>query len=94
MNFISNPDADVCGTSFHGVTIHQSLGSLLNKLGAPHYEGGDKTQYEWFFTSEDGRVITLYDWKSYTDNPSVWNVGGLNKVDTEMFRSWFNRISG
>ena len=94
MNFHLNPDADVNGTCFHDVTIRCSFATLVKKLGEPHCMGDyeDNIRYEWFFTSEDGKNVTLYDWKSYSDNPTVWNVGGLNKSDTEVFRSWFNRI--
>ena len=92
MNFITSPNADSCGTSFHGVTIRQSLDSLLAKLGKPHYEDGDKTQYEWVFTSEDGRVVTLYDWKSYSTSPSSWHIGGFSKEETQLFANWLTAL--
>lgn len=92
MNFIINPDADINGTSFYEVTINSSFDNLVKKLGEPHCEGSsdDKVRYEWFFTNEAGRPVTLYDWKSYSDNPSVWHVGGLNKEDTLAFKRWIN----
>jgi hypothetical protein len=94
MNFKLNPDANIGGTSFHDVTINHSFDGLVSKLGEPHCVGDyeDKVRYEWFFTSEDGRNVTLYDWKEYSDKPEVWNVGGLNKADTELFKRWFSNL--
>lgn len=92
MNFIANPDANIDGTSFHGVTIRIDYSDLVKILGNPHSEGDGKVQYEWFFHSDNGRVVTLYDWESSGPKPKIWNVGGLIKEDTESFKSWFNRI--
>ena len=94
MNFKLNPDADVNGTSFHDVTINVSFKTLVNKLGEPHCIGDvdDKVRYEWYFTSEDGRNVTLYDWKTYSSSPNFWHIGGLNKEDTVMFKNWINNL--
>lgn len=91
MKFVANPNANVNGTSFHDVVINCSFKHLVNKLGQPHYENhpDDKVRYEWFFTSEDGRAVTLYDWKTYSSAPSLWHVGGLNKEETVLFKNWF-----
>ena len=91
MNFTINPDADINGTSFHDVTINCSFKQLVNKLGEPHcYNSSeDKVRYEWFFTSDNGKVVTLYDWKTYSSAPSLWHVGGLNKQETVLFKNWF-----
>ena len=88
MNFIANPDADINFTSFHGVTLELSYPTMVKLLGQPHYRDGDKTQYEWFFTGEDGNSVTVYDWKSYAEFPNVWNVGGLSKEITQQFKNW------
>lgn len=94
VSFTSNPEADVDGTSFHDVTIRCNFDLLVKKLGEPHSVGSyeDKVRYEWRFTSDDGRNVTLYDWKAYSDKPNIWHVGGLFKPDTEMFRDWFNKL--
>lgn len=91
MNFIANLDADVNGTSFHNVTINCSFKQLVNKLGEPHFQNSseDKVRYEWFFTSDTGKSVTLYDWKTYSSAPNIWHVGGLNKEETVLFRDWF-----
>jgi len=91
MHFIANPDANINGTSFHDVTIKMDYHLMVKCLGEPHFFGGDgdKTQYEWIFTGEDGNSVTVYDWKSYSKYPKVWNLGGMNKEITARFKDWF-----
>jgi hypothetical protein len=94
MNFNQNPDADVNGTSYHDVQIQMKFDWLVALLGKPHRENDceDKVQYEWFFTSEDGQPVTLYDWKSNSTNPNIWNVGGHSYKITSQFRDWLYQL--
>jgi len=94
MNFRPNPNGDVDGTSFHGVTIQESFDFMVKRLGEPHSENhpDDKVRYEWIFFSDDGRAVTIYDWKSGSSRPKIWNVGGLSKEITVLFKEWFNNI--
>jgi hypothetical protein len=94
MNFRPNPNGDVNGTSFHEVTIHESLDFMVKRLGKPHFENGpsDKIRYEWIFFSDDGRAVTVYDWKTGSSKPKIWNVGGLTKEITVLFKEWFNEV--
>lgn len=91
MKFESNPVADISNTSFHDVTIRESFDFMVKMLGEPHSENDpeDKVRYEWIFTNSDGRPVTVYDWKSYSNKPKMWHIGGLNKEDTLQFKQWF-----
>lgn len=51
---------------------------LVERLGEPTFVGGDKTTVEWAIAFDDGKVATVYDWKTY-DTPMGtydWHVGG------------------
>ena len=89
----ANPN-NAHGTSFHDVVIEMSFDDLVKKLGAPHttWGPGDKVQYEWCFQAFDGRPVTVYDWKSYSDKPREWHVGGRDQIDTIRFKAWFDSL--
>ena len=58
----------VSGTSFHDVTIKTSIKALKAVLGEPTYTGDpikDKVQVEWICETQEGNVVTIYDWKEY-----------------------------
>lgn len=51
---------------------------LVERLGEPTFTGDDKTTVEWLIAFEDGKVATVYDWKTY-DTPMRaydWHIGG------------------
>ena len=78
------------GTSFHDVVINSSINELTQLLGEPSYtdnSGEDKVNVEWDCELEDGRVVTIYDWKEYRpigkDEMIEWHIGGYNHIVTE-----------
>jgi hypothetical protein len=100
--FTVNSEADPSGTFLQGhlVTSYQQIVEIL---GEP-IEGGDyKISGEWILTSEEGRVVTLYDWKSThlydQDLPSVeefrqldqheFHIGAADRATAASFQSWF-----
>ncbi len=90
MNFTLDSASNIDGTYFHDVTISVSYDTLIKVLGEPHFENdpSDKSRYEWFFTSDDGKPATLYDWKVYSSNPKIWHVGALDKNTAVSFKNW------
>ena len=77
------------GTSFHDVVINSSINELTQLLGEPSYtdnSGEDKVNVEWDCELEDGRVVTIYDWKEYRpigkDETIEFHIGGFSKLDT------------
>ena len=77
------------GTSFHDVTITTSINELVRVLGEPTYTGDpmeDKVSVEWICETEEGDVVTIYDWKEYRrleDNELVeFHLGGQRKIHT------------
>ncbi len=94
MSYTKMNPSDAHGTSFHDVEIHMPFDRIVEKLGKPHvtYEPGDKVRYEWCFQDIDGRPITVYDWKTYSDKPREWHVGGRTKSHTVQFKAWFDSL--
>jgi hypothetical protein len=93
--YVPTPVVDSSGTSFHGVEILLPFKELVEKLGVPHttYTPGGKVRYEWVFRcQEDGAVVTVYDYKSYSDQPREWHVGGTDLLDTVRFKEWFGDL--
>jgi hypothetical protein len=77
------------GTSFHDVTITTSINELTRLLGEPTYVGDygeDKVTVEWICETEEGDVVTIYDWKEYRsigkDEMVEFHLGGLRKIHT------------
>lgn len=96
MEYVKADPNSAHGTSFHDVEIHMSFDRLVEKLGPPHttYEPGDKVRYEWCFRAKNrsDRPVTVYDWKTYSDKPREWHVGGWDKWDTIEFKRWFDSL--
>lgn len=77
-----NYDLSTSGTFNVGV-LRASFAELVERFGYPqNVSGEDKVRVEWIL-SDNGRVITIYDWKE--DKPveqvKVWSVGGLSTRD-------------
>lgn len=77
------------GTSFHGVTIRSTINILTDALGHAHYfqnTGEDKVNVEWICETENGDVVTIYDWKEGrtigVDEEVEFHLGGHNKLST------------
>ena len=80
------------GTAFWDTVIEAPYDVLVEKLGKPPitYLADEKIQYEWAFKDDQGRVVTVYDWKEYGNRrPSEWHVGGHDRQATEAFKAWF-----
>jgi hypothetical protein len=80
---------DTSGTSFHQVTINTTVNELTRVLGEPDYKGNDgedKINFEWECETEDGDVITIYDWKNYRsiglDEVIEFHLGGRSQIIT------------
>ena len=86
--FKSTPYAEVCGTSFHDVTIKCSLKKLV-KLFGKSVGASDKVTHEWVLTGPDGRVVTVYDYKYNGAIDGYWHVGAYTKETCLLFRDWF-----
>jgi hypothetical protein len=83
----TNKSAD--GTSFFDVTIRSTINILTDALGHPDYyqnTGEDKVNVEWICETENGDVVTIYDWKEYrtigVDEEVEFHLGGYNKQNT------------
>jgi hypothetical protein len=77
------------GTSFHNTTIKTTVNELTRVLGEPSYTGDfseDKVTVEWICETEEGEVVTIYDWKEYRsigkDEKVEFHLGGLRKIHT------------
>ena len=78
------------GTSFHGTEIRTTLGKLIAALGEPQgyfNDGSDKVNIDYDLELEDGRKVTVYDWKEYrqysNDDVIEWHIGGHHKSITD-----------
>lgn len=75
--------------SFHNVTIVTTVNELIRVLGNPQYDsntGKDKVNFEWECETEDGDVVTIYDWKEYRmidiNEEIEFHLGGREKDHT------------
>jgi len=62
-DFKKDSTAVITGTHFHA-TVEASPAALIDLFGAPGNADGHKVSMEFVFVSEDGDVVTLYDWKA------------------------------
>ena len=60
--FHLTPNADINGTHKIG-EIHIRFLDLVTMFGMPEESDGYKVSGEWRFTSDSGKVFTIYDWK-------------------------------
>jgi len=82
-------NASASGTSFHDVTVITSINALTSLLGEPSFTGDpieDKVSVEWVCETQEGYVVTIYDWKEYRtlgkDEMVEFHIGGKNKFQT------------
>ena len=78
------------GTSFHDTVLNTTISKLIMALGRPDYfqnDGKDKVNIEWRLETEDGYVVTVYDYKEYRpldfDEIVEFHIGGMNKSQTD-----------
>ena len=79
-------DSNASGSSFFGEYINCSLKVMRLVLGVEDSDfvsGDDKVQHEWIRETDNGDVVTFYDYKIYrtiTDDEIIsWHIGGYNK---------------
>jgi hypothetical protein len=99
--FQVNTEANTCGTCLQTKFVG-NYAQLVGMFGEPIESDGYKVSGEWVFESEDGDVITVYDWKEtsmYDDHlPSVdqfrsqqqatFHVGGRSRTAANDFVNW------
>ena len=71
------------GTSYHGVNITTTVRTLIEIIGEPSTEqndGEDKVNFDWNCITNNGDVVTIYDWKEYRpiskDEVIEFHIGG------------------
>lgn len=79
-------DSNASGSSFFGEYINSPLKVMRLVLGVEDSDfvsGDDKVQHEWIRETDNGDVVTFYDYKIYrtiTDDEIIsWHIGGYNK---------------
>lgn len=84
------PWQDVNGTHRQGY-LKITYQELIDVLGDPHGENGDKTQAEWELQFEDGTVATLYDYKELfrVERVTDWHIGGHDQKAVDRIRELF-----
>lgn len=82
------------GTSYFGSNIITTVNDLIQLFGAPYSEdnsGEDKVNFEWELEDEDGKFITIYDWKEYRklrlNEKIIFHIGGENEFITRKAQS-------
>lgn len=99
--FRRNEQADSNGTCLKGRLVG-NYQQFVEKFGKPIEFDGDKVSGEWIFESENGDVVTLYDWKStnlYEETlptveefrqlpKSYFNIGAHSQEVADAFYIW------
>lgn len=105
--FKLNNDADSCGTHLC-LEITTSYSKLVDLFGTPEASDEYKVSGEWLFESENGNIVTVYDWKETNlydeDYPSVetfrqlpsatFHIGAHSKEIANEFLVWLNAQLG
>lgn len=85
-----HPTRDINGTCLQGyITIKYS--EIVEVLGKPTMEDGDKVTAEWSFKAYDGMVFTIYDYKEDVTPKSVysWHIGGQDPKVLKLVQALF-----
>jgi hypothetical protein len=85
------------GTSLSGYLPKVTYSQLVEIFGEPTLgepSGDNKVQKEWVFEDEDRDIFTVYDYKTYDENYTMyentdWHVG--SKVPVGEFIAWVER---
>lgn len=84
------PANDINGTSLQGsITIKYQ--DLVNVLGKPHWNDGDKITAEWNFKTVEGVVFTIYDYKEERTPKDLydWHIGGHGELVLTVVQNLF-----
>lgn len=104
MDFIIDNQANNSGTCYQGRLVG-NYQKIIERFGKPVESDGYKVSGEWIFKSENGDIVTLYDWKStklYDEElplveefkhfpQCVFNIGAHNRSAANAFSNWFIR---
>lgn len=92
MNNVKTLRSDEVGRKTNGTchqdTIQTSYFNLINLFGLPTFGRGDKTLCEWVLQNHLGDIVTIYDWKSKTNDPEFvteWQLGGHTDTYSGVF---------
>lgn len=103
--FKKDHTANINGTHLHA-TVKASPAALIDLFGAPDNADGYKVSTEFIFVSENGDVVTLYDWKATNlyggtrttpamlrrqTEPFEFHVGAHNSEAATAFLAWLKR---
>jgi hypothetical protein len=85
--------AEAAGTSLQGY-IRTTYRDLVKFFGEPINRDGYKTNVEWVLKSDDGQIITIYDWKVSRDawnkdQTFQFNVGGRSQKVLDALFAFF-----
>lgn len=71
-------------TSFHGDVINTDYQHIVDVFGQPTDCELDKSQCEWFVTTDKGTEFYIYDWKEFTNVKIAenveWHIGRTAKA--------------
>jgi hypothetical protein len=90
---ISKTTKITTGTGFYETTLKATPNQLIDVIGEITFgkSGDGKVTMEWVRELENTDVFTIYDWKYNReigmDEEIVWNIGGHNKVVTELAKN-------
>lgn len=83
---------ECCGTHLQG-GVRTDYSTLVSKFGQPHESDGYKVDAEWDVEFADGKVATIYNYKTGTNYLGVdgkpveeittWHIGGLSSIVVE-----------
>jgi hypothetical protein len=103
--FKVNMSAKADGTSLRGY-VQASYADLAGLFGSKTISDDNKVSTEWKFTANDGRTVTLYDYKETNlydrGLPSVeefralssydWHIGAIDEATADEFKLWLQAI--
>ncbi len=85
-----NEISKINGTSLQGF-IETTFAELKQIFGEPTSFEGDKTNVEWAIEFDDGKVVSIYDYKQPTIplERYEWHIGGFDKKAVELVKGEF-----
>ena len=74
---------------------------VFKAFGEPLEGDGEKVTAEWIFESDEGHIVTLYDWRSIpsalgakdSDDPLVFHIGAHGSEGVALFKEWLRQNS-
>ena len=93
-----NHAANISGTSLK-LEIKAPREFIFETFGRPTWEsrlsdveeGNEKVLEEWVFENQEGRVVTLYDWK-LSSLRDQWHIGAHDATTAHLFEIWLSEL--